>query len=122
MTQDTPVDELEDFLRTAPDTRLMELLLPDMNGVLRGKRVGPDEFEDVLSSGINLCGSTAILNTKGATFSRVTYGSQDGDPDVNARAVAGSLAPMPWSRGSFGKTVTSRSPSFASGTPRAACV
>ena len=97
MTQYTPADELEDFLRTAPDTRLMELLLPDMNGVLRGKRVGPDEFEDVLSSGINMCGSTAILNTKGATFSRVTYGSQDGDPDVNARAVAGSLAPIPWS-------------------------
>ena len=36
--------ELRKFLKKHPDTRFMELLAPDMVGVLRGKRVGEYDF------------------------------------------------------------------------------
>ncbi len=92
-----PAEELAALLEKEPDTGLIELLVPDMNGILRGKRIAPDEFAKVFAGGVNFCASTVILNSKGATFERVVYGSKDGDPDAKARAVPGSLAPIPWS-------------------------
>ena len=32
-------NEMQAFLEAAPDTRYIEILAPDMNGILRGKRV-----------------------------------------------------------------------------------
>ncbi len=90
--------ELRRYLEAVPETRMIELLIPDMNGVLRGKRIGPDEFDKVFGGGVNFCASTVILDTKGATYTRVPYGGRDGDPDIKARAVAGSLATLPWAR------------------------
>ena len=37
---DRPVDEARNFLAAWPDARAVELLLPDLNGILRGKRIG----------------------------------------------------------------------------------
>lgn len=90
------LSELKAYLQAHPDTRFMELLAPDMVGVLRGKRAGPDDFEKVFGRGINHCGSAVVLDTKGSCFEGAGYGWEDGDPDVRARAVPGSLAPVPW--------------------------
>jgi len=76
--------------------RALEILIPDMNGIIRGKRVGRDEFAKVLSEGVNLPGATVLLDAQGRTFACLDYGSDDGDPDVSCRPVPGSLAPVPW--------------------------
>ena len=88
--------ELEAFLKDRPETRYLEALITDMNGVLRGKRVEREGFYKVFGKGMNLCGSTVMLDTRGYTFDSIPYGIRDGDPDVKGVAVPGSLAPVPW--------------------------
>lgn len=96
MTEKASKQELQALLKVAPDTQQLEVLAPDMNGMLRGKRVGPDDFDKVFGSGINYCASSVVLDTKGRAFDRIIHGNTDGDPDVIAHAVAGSLASIPW--------------------------
>jgi glutamine synthetase len=89
-------EELAKFLERYPDTRQLELLQPDMLGILRGKRVGRDEFGKPFGDGLNFCGATVLLDAKGMTFDRIDNGGRDGDPDAISTAVPGSLAPVPW--------------------------
>ena len=89
-------EELGKFLDQYPDTEQIELLQPDMLGILRGKRVGRDEFAKPFDDGLNFCGATVLLDAKGLTFDRIDNGGRDGDPDAISIAVAGSLAPVPW--------------------------
>lgn len=88
--------ELGRFLEKHPDTRFMDLLVPDMVGVLRGKRAGEDDFTKPFGGGINFCGSVPALDTKGSCLETSGYGWDDGDPDVRALAVPGTLVPVPW--------------------------
>jgi glutamine synthetase len=90
--------ELGAFLERHPDTRLLELLQPDMLGILRGKRVIPEEFPKAFDGGVNFCGATVLLDAKGQTFDRIDNGGRDGDPDAISTAVPGSLAPVPWAQ------------------------
>jgi glutamine synthetase len=90
--------ELQKFLERYPDTQLLELLQPDMLGILRGKRVVRDEFAEPFGAGLNFCGATVLLDAKGATFDRIVNGGRDGDPDAISTAVPGSLAPVPWAQ------------------------
>ena len=89
-------NELRAFLERYPDTQHLELLQPDMLGILRGKRVIRDEFAKPFTAGVNFCGATVLLDAKGLTFERINEGSRDGDPDAISTAVPGSLAPVPW--------------------------
>jgi glutamine synthetase len=94
---DPRLHEWHALLQSAPDTQLLELLIADMNGILRGKRVGRREIESVLTRGFNLPGSAVLLDSKGQTIDGVPYGTRDGDPDVYCKVIPGSLAPVPWS-------------------------
>ena len=89
-------EELQKFLENYPDTQQLELLQPDMLGILRGKRVGRGEFAKPFGDGLNFCGATVLLDAKGLTFDRIDNGGRDGDPDAISTAVPGSLAPVPW--------------------------
>jgi glutamine synthetase len=89
-------NELERYLEANPGTRFMDILGPDINGVLRGKRIQSDEFAKLFGEGTNSCSATPLMNTRGESTGSVVYGAHDGDPDIYARAVAGSLAPVPW--------------------------
>jgi len=95
MTQ-KPIRELEQYLEAHPDTRFLEMLVTDMNGVMRGKRASVEEFKKPFRNGVNFCASTVVMDTKGQTFATIKYGGRDGDPDAKAKAVPGSLAPVPW--------------------------
>ena len=89
-------EELQRFLERHPKTQWLELLQPDMLGILRGKRVVEHEFASVFGRGVNYCGAAVLLDAKGSTFDELAQGSRDGDPDVIAKVVPGSLAPVPW--------------------------
>lgn len=90
--------ELDSFLESFPETRFMEPIIADMNGILRGKRVGLDDMAKAFRNGANMCAATTILDTLGNTFDSIPYGLNDGDPDAKAFAVPGSLAPVPWAK------------------------
>jgi glutamine synthetase len=76
------IDELDAFLAAFPDTGLLEVLQPDMNGVLRGKRTERQDFEKIYKAGMNFSGSMTIMDIKGQDFEIVDYACRDGDPDV----------------------------------------
>lgn len=90
--------ELEQFLRQYPGTDVMELLIPDIAGVLRCKRARAHEFEKIFKDGFCMPGGTVLLDTLGNTIPGIRFSSDDGDPDINVRVVDGSLAPVPWAR------------------------
>lgn len=96
MTAKEPQNELDNFLTRFPDTRFMDVLSTDMNGILRGKRVQSEDFPKLLGKGANFAASTVLMSALGATCSNSPYGTKDGDPDVKCTAVPGSLAPVPW--------------------------
>lgn len=88
--------ELEQFLERYPDTRFMDVISPDMNGIPRGKRVEAEDFGKVFGNGSNFCAASTTMTVMGDACENVTYGAHDGDPDVKSVAVAGTLAPVPW--------------------------
>lgn len=93
---DEPVDEARSFLAAWPDTRAVELLLPDLNGILRGKRIGRRELQSLWRDGITFPATGILLDSRGALIDGCAYGSDDGDPDHVCRPVPGSLVPVPW--------------------------
>jgi glutamine synthetase len=93
-----PETELRAFLKDFPDTDVMELLIPDLAGVLRGKRIRGKEFDKVFRKGFCLPGGTVLLNTLGDVVAGIAFSATDGDPDVDARIVPGSLSPVPWAK------------------------
>ena len=96
MTSKVLSSELDDFLQKYPETRFMDVFVPDLNGVLRGKRIQSDEFSKVFGNGTNFVASTPLMNALGDTSEHIVYGNDDGDPDLKSVAVPGSLAPVPW--------------------------
>jgi len=89
--------ELRRLLQEYPDTQTMELLIPDMHGILKGKRIQARDFEKTCDDGFWFCGGTTMLTTLGETVPGIPYGQDDGDPDIPVRLVPGSIAPVPWS-------------------------
>jgi glutamine synthetase len=78
---DKPVDEARNFLAAWPDARAVELLLPDLNGILRGKRIGRRELQSLWRDGITFPATGILLDSRGALIDGLSYGSDDGDPD-----------------------------------------
>ena len=76
--------------------KTVELMLPDINGIARGKRIGRAELETLYTSGLKLCASTPLLDTRGEISFDVTIGTRDGDPDIMSYPVADTLALVPW--------------------------
>ena len=65
MTAVDHMTELESFLEEYPETRYLEVMAPDISGVLRGKRVERADFSKLFGKGVNHCGGTTLLNIKG---------------------------------------------------------
>ena len=48
---DSPLlQELHDHMAAHPDTRFMDVFAPDLNGILRGKRIQVDDFSKLFST------------------------------------------------------------------------
>src|SRR6187549_406395 len=74
----------------------VDLLLPDMNGLLRGKRVAREALDKVYSDGVCLPMSLIATDITGNTVEETGLGYDIGDEDRICRPVPGSLKPVPW--------------------------
>ena len=90
-----PSDD-EAVLASMPDCRAADLLLPDCNGLLRGKRVTRDALLKVHKDGVCLPMSLIATDINGNTVEETGLGYDIGDEDRICRPVAGSLRPVPW--------------------------
>lgn len=78
------------------DCEQVDLLLPDMNGLLRGKRVTREALEKVYRDGVCLPMSLIATDITGNTVEETGLGYDIGDEDRLCRPVPGSLRPVPW--------------------------
>ncbi|HJS36433.1 MAG TPA: glutamine synthetase, partial [Pseudoxanthomonas sp.] len=84
-------------LASIPDCEQIDLLLPDMNGLLRGKRITREALEKVYRDGVCLPMSLIATDITGNTVEETGLGYDIGDEDRVCRPVPGSLRPVPWS-------------------------
>jgi glutamine synthetase len=96
-------DEAATFLAAHPATTAVELLFPDLNGILRGKRLRRRELAGFYSAGQSCPATMVLLDSRGGLIDGIAQGSADGDPDVWSRPVPGTLAPVPWATGALGQ-------------------
>ena len=87
--------ELRQLLRKHPETATMELLVPDILGILRGKRIRRSSFKKTCDEEFGFCAGTLLMSVLGDTLPGM-LGDTDGDPDIPCRLVPGSIAPLPW--------------------------
>ncbi|MDR5905530.1 glutamine synthetase family protein [Franzmannia qiaohouensis] len=90
--------EAETFLERHPDIDSVDLLISDLNGVMRGKRIPRDNLTKAFSAGINLPASLFALDINGNTIEETGLGLSSGDGDRICRPVEGTLKPCPWLR------------------------
>jgi glutamine synthetase len=76
----------------------IDLLLPDMNGLLRGKRIARSALEKVYKSGVCLPMSLIATDITGNTVEETGLGYDIGDEDRVCKPVPGTLQPIPWQR------------------------
>ncbi|WP_320822200.1 glutamine synthetase family protein [Reinekea sp.] len=90
------VKEATDFLEAFPDVTTIELLICDLNGVLRGKRIERELLERVFTVGFYLPGSVMSLDASGSTVEDAGLGMDQGDRDRLCFPIAGTLSIVPW--------------------------
>ena len=89
-----PVDQQR--LAAIAGCQQVDLLLPDPNGVLRGKRVAADTLAKVYRDGVCLPMSLVATDITGNTVEETGLGYDIGDEDRSCWPVPGSLRPVPW--------------------------
>lgn len=75
---------------------MVDLLLPDMNGLLRGKRITRDALEKIYTDGVCLPMSLIATDITGNTVEETGLGYDIGDEDRICRPIANTLKVIPW--------------------------
>ncbi len=90
-----PADDAA-LLAALPGLEAVDLILPDMNGLLRGKRIAASALEKVYRHGVCLPMSLIGTDVTGNTVEETGLGYDIGDADRICRPVPGSLRIVPW--------------------------
>ncbi len=90
------VNELNYFLDKYPSVSMMEVLMVDINGIIRCKRIPRSEFEELFTHGIKGPASTVLLNVKGEFCDELNKADLEGDPDRLIKPTKNTLSYIPW--------------------------
>ena len=90
------LDELEQFLTANPEIQVLELLMPDLSGILRAKRINLSEFGRLFNGSFLTPRSAPLLGVRGDWYDEIPLAEMGGDPDQIIRPVAGTLSLVPW--------------------------
>jgi glutamine synthetase len=109
------------FAERCPQTRMVDLILPDLQGIARGKRLPADGFAGSLES-LRFATSVYALDSTGENVDASGLIWEEGDADRPCAVDLATLAPVPWREGGAqvlaGLTEADGRPFFAD--PRAA--
>ena len=87
----------EQFLAQHPEIETIDILLPDLSGVMRGKRIGASELERVLDEGAAFPASVFGTDVTGDSVAASGLVWEIGDADYPCVGVRESLTVTPWS-------------------------
>ncbi len=99
MINKATLKEAKLFLQKHPDLEAVDLLLCDLNGILRGKRVEASSLLKVYENGVCLAESIWGSDITGETVQETGFGFHTGEPDVLLFPIANSLQFSPWQQG-----------------------
>lgn len=91
-----PTMAVNAFLDAHPGIDRFELLLPDLSGIARGKRLRRAGLRSASSQGLPLPSSIFASRASGESVGASGLVWEVGDRDLRCRLVSGSLAEMPW--------------------------
>jgi glutamine synthetase len=97
MNYPLPDDDAAELQQIAA-CEMVDLLLPDMNGLLRGKRITRDALEKVYANGVCLPMSLIATDITGNTVEETGLGYDIGDEDRICRPIPGTLKIIPWQK------------------------
>lgn len=89
--------EADWFLRAHPEITTIEALLPDCNGIMRGKWLPRHKLGKIFDGELKLPRTALSLDIWGRDVEELVFAS--GDADGICRPVEGSLLPAPWAPG-----------------------
>ena len=98
--------EADLFLKSHPEITTIEALLPDCNGVMRGKWLPRHKLAKVFQGEFKLPVTALSLDIWGRDVEELVF--ESGDADGICRPIEGSLLPTPWvSDNSYGQVMLS---------------
>jgi len=97
-TSAVTLNEANEFLKEHPEVQFVDLLIADMNGVVRGKRIERASLHKVYAKGINLPASIFALDINGSTVESTGLGLDIGDADRICFPINGTLCNEPWQK------------------------
>jgi len=83
----------------------IELMLCDINSILRGKWLPGDQVDKLMAGGVRLPISTYAPNIMGSEPPETGLGIVVGDPDGRIVPVSGTLKPVPWVAGNVAQVL-----------------
>lgn len=89
-------DEFQAFIATHPEVERFDGFVFDLAGHARGKRYTRETAANVFRNGTMISNSIFLMDVTGAVLNAVGKGFSDGDPDVAAHVVPGTLKLIPW--------------------------
>ena len=89
-------DNYKRFLKRFSDLKGIDLLIADLNGVLRGKRIQSSALAKVFQEGIYLPASVFAGDITGATVEETGLGMAQGDSDRVCHPIPHTLSKSPW--------------------------
>ncbi|MBM3110848.1 glutamine synthetase [Pseudomonas sp. P66] len=92
------LNEANAFLKEHPEVLYVDLLIADMNGVVRGKRIERTSLHKVYEKGINLPASLFALDINGSTVESTGLGLDIGDADRICYPIPDTLSNEPWQK------------------------
>lgn len=88
--------EARDFLEQNPDINSIDLMIGDINGVIRGKRIPRASLLQIYEEGVCLPASLFALDINGNTIEETGLGLDQGEGDRVCFPVVGTLSRTPW--------------------------
>jgi glutamine synthetase len=89
--------EIDTFLAENPEIQMLELLMPDINGILRCKRIHRREFKALFNHVFKAPLSTPLLGITSDLYdAKLEHDLLAGDPDQLLLPISGTIAPIPW--------------------------
>lgn len=84
------------LLQKNPNMTFLDVLVPDMFGILRGKRLPYDSRDKAINNQVMLPFSAVLQNSRGGNSPLVTEVDDLGDPDFFVQIDDKTLSPCPW--------------------------
>ncbi|HKD23291.1 MAG TPA: glutamine synthetase family protein [Rhizomicrobium sp.] len=86
--------EFDALLRTHKDIQFVDALMPDVLGILRGKRIPTGDAARLFESGMQIPRTLYLMDAHGEMTNPFGRGFGDGDPDGTAWPIPGTLTPV----------------------------